>query len=133
MADQNKSEKPTGRRLEKAHREGQFVASRELVTAGQFLVFVMILGAWFPGWLLGMKTMLHQSLEAAFRGELDVVRMPGIAREFIQRAFVPLGVLGAMTTVTTLALQLAITKMGFSLTKLMPDFSRFQPLKKIQN
>jgi flagellar biosynthetic protein FlhB len=133
MADQNKTEKPTGRRLEKAHREGQFVASRELVTAGQFLVFVMLLGSWFPSWLSGMKQMLHESLEAAFRGDLDVIRLPGMVRDFIQRAFVPLGVLGALTAATTLALQLTITKMGFSLKKLAPDITRFQPLKKIQN
>jgi flagellar biosynthetic protein FlhB len=133
MADQDKSEKPTGKRLEKARKEGQYVASRELVTAGQFLVFVMILGAWFPGWLAGMKQMLRESLEAAFRGELDVIRLPGMVHGFIQQAFVPLGVLGALTAATTMALQLSITKLGFSMKKLMPDVTRFQPLTKIQN
>ena len=51
MADSSKTEKPTGRRLEKARKEGQFASSRELVAAGQFLVFLAILQAWFPdGW-----------------------------------------------------------------------------------
>jgi flagellar biosynthetic protein FlhB len=38
-----------------------------------------------------------------------------------------------MTTVTTLAINLAITKMGFSLKKLMPDFGRLNPAGKIRN
>ena len=62
MADFNKTEKPTARRLEKARREGQFVSSRELVAAGQFLVFIAVLGIWFPDWLAGMKEMLGRSL-----------------------------------------------------------------------
>jgi flagellar biosynthetic protein FlhB len=132
MADSSKTEQPTGKRLEKARTDGQFVASRELVTAGQFLVFVLILGAWFPGWFSGIKQMMRASLEAAFRGELDVTRMPAIASDFIHRAFVPLGVLGVLTAATTMSLQLAITKMGFSLKKLAPDFGRFSPVNKIK-
>jgi flagellar biosynthetic protein FlhB len=132
MADSNKTEQPTGRRLEKARREGQFVASRELVTAGQFLVFIMILGGWFPGWMSGMKAMMRQALESAFQGDLDMNRVPGIARVLIERAFVPLSMLAAAAAATTLGVQLAITKFGFSLQKLMPDLTRLQPFKKFQ-
>ncbi len=133
MADANKTEKPSSRRLEKARKEGQFVASRELVTAGQFLVFIIILAGWFPGWMNGMKAMMRQALEAAFHGDLDVNGVPGIARALIDRAFLPLSVLALAAGASTLGLQLAITKFGFSFKKLAPDFSRFQPLKKFQN
>jgi flagellar biosynthetic protein FlhB len=132
MADSNKTEQPTGRRLEKARREGQFVASRELVTAGQFLVFIMILGGWFPGWMSGMKAMMRQALESAFQGDLDVNRVPGIARALIDRAFLPLSFLAAAAGAATLGLQLTITKFGISFKKFAPDLSRFQPLKKFQ-
>ena len=46
MADHGqRTEKPTKRKLEKARREGQFPASRELLAALQFLTFVALLGA----------------------------------------------------------------------------------------
>jgi len=132
MADQNKTEQPTGKRLLKARQEGQFVASRELVAAGQFLVFIAIIGAWFPGWLTGMKAMMRQSLAGAFHGNLDVVSLPGIAYALLQRAFVPLAIVGGLTGAATLSLQLAITKFGFSLQKLIPDFTRFNPAGKVK-
>lgn len=132
MADANKTEKPTGKRLEKARREGQFPASREIVTAGQFLVFVTIAGACFPGWMASMKAMVRESLEAAFRGQLDVERLPGIASSMMQGAFVPLALLAGASVATTLAVQLAVTRLGFSFKKFQPDFSRMLPLKKIQ-
>ena len=44
MADQDqRTEKPTKRKLEKSRREGQFPASRELLAALQFLTFVALL------------------------------------------------------------------------------------------
>ena len=132
MADSSKTEQPTGKRLERARREGQFASSRELVAAGQFLVFLAILGAWFPDWLDGMKEMLGQALTGAFRGDLTVTTLPGIVWVLLQRAFLPLSVLAGLTVATTLAVHLAITKMGFSLKKLTPDFTRLNPASKIK-
>ncbi len=132
MADSSKTEQPTGKRLERARTEGQFVSSREIVTAGQFLVFVTIAGAFFPGWMSGMKAMMHDSLEAAFRGELDPTRLQGILGYMLQRVFVPLSFLAGAAVLTTISVQLAVTRMGFSLKKFQPDFSRFQPFTKIQ-
>lgn len=132
MADANKTEKPTGKRLEKARKDGQFPASKELITAGQFIAFVGITGAYFPGWLAGMKAMFRDSLEAAFHGELDVTSLHGIASAMIQHTFVPLSLLAGTTVLTTLAVQMLVTKGGFSFQKFQPDFSRFQPFTKIQ-
>ena len=132
MAQSNKTEKPTGRRLEKARREGQFVSSRELVAAGQFLVFVSILGMGFTGWLARMKDLLSQALAQAFHRELDVTTFPSIVGALLQKAFVPLSVLAGLTVVMTLGLHLAVTKMGFSFKKFTPDFTRFNPAGKIR-
>ncbi len=132
MADSSKTEKPTGRRLEKARKEGQFVSSRELVAAGQFLVFLALVQAWFPKWLSNMKEVLGQSLLGAFHAELDVTTLPGIVGALLQRAIVPLSVLAGLTAATTLSLHLAITRMGLSLNKLAPDFTRLNPASKIK-
>jgi flagellar biosynthetic protein FlhB len=132
MADSSKSEKPTSRRLERARKEGQFASSKELVAAGQFLVFLAIVQSWFPGWLAGMKEMLGRSLAEAFHSELDITTLPGIVWILLQRAVVPLSVLAGLTVAATLAIHLAITQMGLSLQKLTPDFSRLNPATKIK-
>jgi flagellar biosynthesis protein FlhB len=132
MADSSRSEKPTARRLERARTEGQFVVSREMITAGQFLVFVMLFGAAFPAWFTGMKAMLRESLAAAFHGDLEITRAPGIARALLDRAFLPLSGLAAASVLATLAVHLSVTRGGFSLQKFVPNFGRFNPVKKIQ-
>jgi flagellar biosynthetic protein FlhB len=132
MADSSKTEKPTSRRLEKARKEGQFAASRELVAAGQFLVFLAVLQMWLPKFLSNMKAVLGQSLIGAFHAEVDMTTLPGIVWALLQRAFVPLSVLAGLTAATTLGLHLAITQMGLSLNKLTPDFTRLNPAKKIK-
>jgi flagellar biosynthetic protein FlhB len=132
MADSSKTEKPTGRRLEKARREGSFASSRELVAAGQFLVFLAIVQAWFPGWLAGMKQMLGLSLTEAFHSELDMTTLPSLLWALVQRAFVPLSALAGLTVAATLSIHLAITEMGLSLEKLTPDLSRLNPAGKIK-
>ena len=49
---QSKTEKASPRRLQKARLEGKFPTSRELVAATQFIVFIVIAFAWFPGWII---------------------------------------------------------------------------------
>jgi flagellar biosynthetic protein FlhB len=133
MADANKTEQPTSKRLLKARTEGQFATSREVVAAANFLVFIGVLGAWLPDWLAGMKQMLRQALEGAFQGDLTITSFPHIAETLLNRAFVPVSLLAVLTTLTTLAINLAVTKMGFSFKKLMPDFTRLNPAGKIRN
>jgi flagellar biosynthetic protein FlhB len=132
MADSSKTEKPTSQRLEKARKEGQFVSSRELVAAGQFLVFLAIVQAWFPVWLADMKEVLGSSLTGAFHTDLDMTSLPGILWSLVQRAFVPLSVLAGLTFIATLGVHLAITQMGLSFQKLSPDFTRLNPAIKIK-
>jgi flagellar biosynthetic protein FlhB len=131
MADSSRSEKPTARRLEKARGEGQFIVSKDLITAGQFLMFVMLFGSAFPAWFTGMKAMLRESLAAAFRGDLEITRVPGIARALIDRAFLPLAGLAGASVLTAMAVHLSVTRGGFSLKKFQPDFGKFNPANKI--
>jgi flagellar biosynthetic protein FlhB len=132
MADSSKSEKPTKQRLEKARKEGQFVSSRELVAAGQFLVFLAVLQAWFPPFLSNMKKVLADSLVGAFRSDLTMTSIQAIFWVLLQRAFVPLSALAGLSVATTLGVHLAITRLGLSLNKLTPDFSRLNPATKIK-
>src|SRR5579864_1727043 len=129
----SKTERPTSRRLIKARLEGKFPTSRELVAATQFVVFIVIAFAWFPGWLSGMKEMMRASLAEAFHANVSVATFPGIASMLLGRAFIPLSVIGGLTVLLTLSVHLLVTRFGFSLKKLTPDFGRFSPLGKIKN
>jgi len=129
----SKTEKPSPRRLFKAREEGKFPASREMVAATQFLVFIVIAFAWFPGWLKAMKEMMRASLAASFHADLNVATLPGIASTLLQRAFIPLSIIGGLTVLLTLSAHLLVTKLGFSFKKLAPDFTRFSPLGKLKN
>lgn len=129
----SKTEKPSAQRLLKARREGQFPTSRELVAATQFVVFIVLAFAWFPGWLTGMKEMMRASLAEAFHANLSVATFPDIASTLLQGAFLPLSIIGGLTVLLTLSVHLLVTKFGFSLKKLTPDFGRFSPLGKIKN
>jgi|SRR5580704_174384 flagellar biosynthetic protein FlhB len=129
----SKTEKASPRRLFKARLEGKFPTSRELVAATQFVVFIVIAFAWFPGWLSGMKEMMRTSLAESFHANLSAATLPGIASALLQRAFIPLSVIGGLTALLTLSVHLFVTKFGLSLQKLTPDFSRFSPVAKIKN
>ena len=100
----SKTEKPSPRRLTKARTEGKFPSSREMVAATQFIVFIVIAFAWFPGWLSTMKALLRTSLTESFHADLSVATFPGIATTLLQRAFIPLSVIGGLTVSTGLTL-----------------------------
>jgi len=129
----SKTEKPTARRLSKARTEGQFPTSREMVAATQFVVFIVMAFAWFPGWLRGMKELLRASLTEAFRSNFTVATAPEIASELLRRAFMPLAVVGGLTALLTLTVHLFITRFGFSLKKFSVDLSRFNPVNKFKS
>ncbi len=129
----SKTEKPTARRLLKSREEGQFPTSKELVAATQFVVFIVIAFAWFPGWLNGMKQMMRASLSESFHADLSLATVPGIASTMLQRAFMPLWVIAALTVVLTLSVHLLVTRFGFSLKKFTPDIKHFNPVSKIKN
>ena len=112
---------------------GNSRTSRDIIAAANFLVFLGVLGAWFSNWFDGMKQMLRQALEGAFRGDLTVTSFPSIAGELLNRAFVPLSALAILTFISTVAIHLAVTKMGFSLKKFVPDISRLNPGPKIMS
>jgi len=134
MPDQGqRTEKPTKRKLDKARKEGQFPASRELLAAVQFLAFVVLLGWGGASFLGRTRDTARYYLEAAFRLQLtthNVVNIYGTALSYL---FVPLLWMGCCLMAISLAGQLASTRLGFSLQKLAPDPKRLSPLQKIKN
>jgi flagellar biosynthetic protein FlhB len=133
MADHGqRTEQPTPRRLEKARREGQFASSRELLGAAQFLVFVAVLAAWGPDWLLAMSEAARLLLLQAFRADLNHTRLLRLFAETLSRVFAPLLLGGALVMAAGLAAQLAMTRLGFSLEKTAPDIRRLNPASRLK-
>jgi flagellar biosynthesis protein FlhB len=64
------TEKATPRRMQKARDEGNFPAAREFVSSLQFLVFVVLLGAWGPIWFTQCRVTMRTLIERAFHEEL---------------------------------------------------------------
>jgi flagellar biosynthetic protein FlhB len=133
MADKDqRTEQPTQRRLDKARKEGQFPVSREFVSAVQFTVFVALLVNYAPTWVQeARKVMVHISA-AAFQGEVDRETLLAVFYGLIGPVTKPLVILGALLVLSTMAVQLATTRLGFATAKLAPDFQRLNPIKKLQ-
>ena len=133
MSDkQSKTEKPTAKRLLKARGEGQFATSREIVAATQFFVFVVFMSTAISGWLTSVKQTLRTSLETAFTTQLDIATIVQISSGLLNRVFLPLAIAASVAAAITFGVHLYITKMGFSLKKLMPDFKRMNPVSKLR-
>src|SRR5271170_5803863 len=134
MADQGqRTEKPTKRKIDKSRREGQFPASRELLSALQFLTFVVLLitcrGAFFER----AREMVRYVLVAAFHLTVTPRAVLRIYGELLGEIFTPLLWMGGCLTLVALAAQLGSTLLGFSLQNLVPDPSRNNPLQKLRN
>jgi len=132
MADRSQqTEKATPRRIEQAREEGRFPSARELVSAVQFLAFVMMI-AWFGGsWIAGIRQIIRVMIARAFSGELNRGEAVALARAVIGQTILPLVLAGMALVVLSIGVRLATTRMGFSLKGLTPDFKRLNGFKRL--
>lgn len=127
-----KTEKPTKRRAEKARKEGQFPVSREMVSAVQFMAFVWVLFATGPHYVNSIFTFSHDLIETAFHLQLDSQTIVRLYYAVLTTAITPILIFGAGLAGILLAVQLATTKLGISGEKLIPKFSKLNPLSKLK-
>ena len=134
MPDQDqRTEKPTKRKLQKSRREGQFPASRELVAAAQFLAFVLMLIAAGGIFLARLRVMVRYLLPAAFELVVTPRAVVRIYGQLLTLVFEPLLWMGLALAGAALAVQLAGSRLGFALHNLAPDPKRLNPLEKLRN
>jgi len=127
-----RTEQPTPHRIDKARREGQFASSREFLSAVQFLAFVFVLSRWGGAWLAQTNRTTRLLLARAFHPELGTPGLLGACREALLSCLAPLAALGGVLLLLSLASQLTMTRMGFSMKKLAPDFQRLNPLARLR-
>lgn len=133
MSDKDqRTEKPTKRRLDKARKEGQFAVSREFIGAVQFLGFVWILVTWTESFLLQLRVFARNAFLEAFRVEFDRGTVERAYSHALLHILTPLLSAISILTLVSLAAQLGSTRLGFTLDKFTPDFARINPLKKLR-
>lgn len=134
MADQDqRTEKPSKRKLQKSRREGQFPASRELVAALQFLTFVILLVSGGRDFLERLRVMVRFLLSAAFHLPLTPSSIVRIYGALLGLVFRPLFWMGTTLAAAALAVQLGSTRLGLAPSSLVPDFKRLNPIEKLRN
>ena len=132
MPDAQQTEKATPRRLEKARKQGQFVAARDFVAGVQFLIFVSMVAAWSLRMIGTLKEVMRVLLNWAFRSGLTPESIAGLMAWLLRQIIGGIAVLGGVLVGGALAAQFLVTRFGFSLNSLIPDFSRLSPLRKLQ-
>ncbi len=137
MAEQ-RTEQPTQRRLEKAHKEGNFPASKEFVSSVQLLVFVALVVAfsaeWFDGTLRATRGMLRYAFgNLTSSGSLTPAALVALVRAAILPEIVPLLVGGAALVLVVVFVQLATTGFGLAAKKLIPNVERLNPFPRLKN
>ncbi|HEY3938950.1 MAG TPA: EscU/YscU/HrcU family type III secretion system export apparatus switch protein [Bryobacteraceae bacterium] len=129
---ENKTEKPTAQRLRKAREEGQFLSSRGILSAAQFLAFVAVAGPLAPAWGARLERSMSALFARALTGEIGAPEWPALVRGLFIETLMPLAVLGAILLCATLAAHLGMTRLGFSLGRLTPQFNRLNPLTRLR-
>src|ERR1700722_8796131 len=132
MADGEKSEKPTQRRLLKAREEGNFATARVFVSSIHFLAFVSLLHSWGPDWAASLKRSFVSVMEHALDPKLDPMDVVYMGFALLRQTLVPVCVMGGLLILLTIAIQLLVTRFGISFSKLTPDFKRLDPISKLK-
>ena len=134
MADNSqKTEKPTQKRLEKAHKDGDFPAAREFVASIQFFAFVTLAASYFPGWMQDLQTVMRASVARAFGHSLGPGELITVFTTLTVVTMKPLAILGGLLLALTALLQSASTSVGLSFARLAPKMSRLNPMGKLRD
>jgi flagellar biosynthesis protein FlhB len=133
MADEQRTEQPTQRRLDRARKEGNFPASREFISSVHFTGFVFIAVTFSGAFLMRCARMMHDLLPRAFTVALTPAAVVSLLRDAVMPALEPVMLAGLALMLLVVFIQLASTRMGLSLAKLLPDFSRLNLLRRFSS
>jgi flagellar biosynthetic protein FlhB len=131
--DDNKTEEPTGKKLEEARKEGDVLQSQEVKTASGMLAVLVMIWLVLPGMLGRMKGVLASMLENAGTLRADT---PGGLHRLGAEISADLGLFLAIPFVLFIGIAVAThtVQVGwmFNTKKLMPDLNKINPLKGVK-
>jgi len=129
---QDRTEKPTQRRQQKARKEGQFPASRELLNALQLLVFVYLITTFGSVLVDRLRVAVRGVLALAFRQSVQPAEICRLAGGLASLLAMPLLAAGSALMLAVLSVQMTATRFGFAGEKLAPDLTRLNPMQKLR-
>jgi flagellar biosynthetic protein FlhB len=132
MADASKTEKPTPQRLRKAREQGQFLSAKGFVGAVQFAAVVLLLVHAVPAFIHQMHLSTAMLMQRSLDRNINSAEWVGLLRVLFIDSVKPFAAMAAGLVVITLGTHLALTKMGFSLHRLVPKTDRFKPVKRLR-
>lgn len=128
--DDNKSEEPTGKKLNDARDKGDVMQSQEVKAGAGLLAILVLMWLLLPSMLTKMKVILSNLLEQVGTMRVDT---PGALHRVSTEASLDLALIlavpFALLAGTAVAVQLAQVGWLFTLEKIMPDLSKLDPLK----
>ena len=129
MAEDNKTEKATEHRRQKAREEGQVARSRELSATTAMLACVLVLVTEGPANLMHWRRFFSSVLDHAVRSELSIATplFPWTAQLIFEWCWKPLATAWGVATLVSLA-QGGIV---FAPKLLAPDIAKINPVKKL--
>jgi flagellar biosynthesis protein FlhB len=132
MPDQQRTEQPTQRRLQKARREGRYPVSRDFVAASQWTAYVVLLIVSGEQWLANGRRSARFLIEHAFGGDLNPQSLVALLRTTAAPHLAAFASAAGILLLSTMSAHFAVTQLGFSTEKLNPDFKRLNPLSRLQ-
>lgn len=133
QAKDQRTEKPTPRRLEKAREEGNFASAGDFSSSLQFIGYLILIGSYGTSWMWNMREMLTIDLREAFSGRLESDFLQEFAVRILSRSLGPFLAVGLGVCAVSIALHMGLTGFGWSPKKWMPDFNRLNPGKKLMS
>ena len=133
MPESNQTEKPTARRIKKAHDKGDFPVSKHLLGGLQFLLAVIVITTFFSQWAMGIAQLMLAMFRRAATGQLNASELIYLARESLIRGVGGLALAGVAIVAVVVLGQMLVTSFGFSVEKLTPNFNKLNPFSKIKN
>ena len=126
--DQERTEQPTGKRLQQAREKGQIARSKELGTASVLLSAVfglLLIKGYLASAMLKVVTMgFTLNREQAFDPNAMVAMVPALLGELV----FPLGLLFALVAIAAFIGNILMGGMNFSTEAMMPKFSKMSPI-----
>ncbi len=132
MSDQQRTEQPTLRRVQKARREGRFPVSKDFVAAVQWTAFVGLLLTAGAEWLSNGGLSTRILIQRAFGPDLNPQSLIAMLGTAAAPHLMPAVFAAAVLTMATVSAHFAVTQLGFSTERLAPQFNRLNPLSRLK-
>lgn len=129
---QERTERPTQKRLEQARRRGQLPRSRDLTSAAVVLIAGAALRFFGPHIGAQLYGLMQSSLALSRTQTLDENLLVSSLASSVSRALITCAPVLGLTVVAALLAPLALGGWNLSFEALAPDFSRLSPLAGLQ-